>query len=55
MTKSYKCFKCGSTFTAWTELDTDKPTCDRCLKHLLEIRTVAGYREFVSPKQEEKV
>lgn len=51
---SYKCFVCGASFKLDRELDTDKPTCNKCFKELLEIKTAKGYLEFIQPTIKER-
>lgn len=43
----YRCFKCGVNFKLDHELDTDKPTCDKCFKELLQIDNVDDYYKFL--------
>ena len=47
---TYKCFKCGTNFTLDRELDTDKPTCDKCFKELLKVKTAKDYYKFLEKK-----
>ena len=44
-----KCFKCGKGFTTKVELDTDKPTCDKCFKKLKKIKTAKEYKKYFKP------
>lgn len=46
--KEYQCFKCQSYFFKFRDLDTDKPTCDKCFKELLNIKTADEYQRLTS-------
>jgi hypothetical protein len=44
------CFKCKRRFYTFEELDTDKPTCNRCFGFLVnKVRTPRQYYKFMDP------
>lgn len=50
MKKKYTnyCFKCGVRFYTHEELDTDRPTCNRCFSYLVnKVKTPRQYYKFL--------
>lgn len=46
----YHCFRCDDRFELDRELDTDKPTCDKCFAMLKENTTLNGYLNFLKER-----
>lgn len=45
--KEYQCFKCKHYFWLFSDLDTDKPTCDSCFDKILKINTLQELESFI--------
>lgn len=42
------CSRCGAKFYTFEELDTDKPTCNKCFRYLVnKVETPRQYYEFL--------